>query len=364
MAETMLKIFQRHRDCFDFTKEPDWQKSIEARQMCDKRQIERDEVANEYVNGVLAANDFWADDINEDTDELALSFQRITNKAEREAYKKAVKQFLLYIAKRLREHRVKLLNPLTRFRMGRHGAGVIAIENLSLNEAEKEWQRLRKQGFAVYQFPTDIYPAVYTVLGYRPTGARNNAPSGTNAAGRGNDATTPSGTPTGAQEARNNAPSGTNATGRGNDAPAPDKTPTGGTGGTKKPGKRGRRAKEFEDFFIIPGEAATIIPIIAELLEGKIGKDAARIIAACCEGGWMHEPTPASIERKFGIDEAGLKEPLRCHFRYDEAKRIAAPNNPKSKPFTFEEMKPIIERIKAGMEDDKTKPQPPQDAQK
>lgn len=152
--------------------------------------------------------------------------------------------------------------------------------------------------------------------------------------------------------------SGTNAAGRGNDAPAPDKTPTGAQEARKKPGKRGRPQKEFEDFFNEPGEAAIIIPILTRLLDGKSGKDAARIVAACCEGGWMHEPTPASIGRKFGINEAGLKEPLRCHFHYHEQ------HTPKCRPFTFEEMKPIIERIKAGMEDDKTKPQPPQDAQK
>ena len=163
---------------------------------------------------------------------------------------------------------------------------------------------------------------------YKRYDKRKTLHSGTNAAGRGNDATTPSGTPTGAQEAR------------------------------KKPGKRGRPQKEFEDFFNEPGEAAIIIPTLTRLLDGKSGKDAARIFAACCEGGWMHEPTPASIEREFGINGAGLKEPLRCHFHYHEQQA------PKYRPFTFEEMKPIIERIKAGMEDDKTKPQPPQDAQK
>lgn len=326
MAETMLKIFQRHRDCFDFTKEPDWQESIEARQMCDKRQIERDEVANEYVNGVLAANDFWADDINEDTDELALSFQRITNKAEREAYKKAVKQFLLYIAKRLREHRVKLLNPLTRFRMGRHGAGVIAIENLSLNEAEKEWQRLRKQGFAVYQFPTDIYPAVYTVLGYRPTGARNNAPSGTNAAGRGDD------------------------------APAPDKTPTGAQEARKKPKKQGRPPKEFDEYFNDPSEAATFIPILTRLLNGKKAKDAARIIIAFYEGGWTIErPSLSSIERRFNLEHSSdISDRIRCHYNH---KKMQAPEY---KPFPPEELNPIIVAIKREI----AKQQPPQNTEK
>ena len=152
--------------------------------------------------------------------------------------------------------------------------------------------------------------------------------------------------------------SGTNAAGRGNDAPAPSGTPTGAQEVRKKPGKRGRPQKEFAEFFNDSKEAAIIIPVLTRLLDGKIGKDAARIIAACCEGGWMHEPTPASIEREFGIKEPGLKEPLRCHFHYHEQ------HTPKYRPFTIEEMKPIIERIEAGMEDDKTKPQPPQDAQK
>ena len=219
---------------------------------------------------------------------------------------------------------------------------------------------LRQHGYEelYFRFTESLSFAGYVRSTYESYDKRKTLHSGTNAAGRGNDATTPSGTPTGAQEARNNAPSGTNAAERGNDAPAPSGTPTEAQEARKKPGKRGRPQKEFEDFFNEPGEAAIIIPTLTRLLNGKSGKDAARIVVACCEGGWMHEPTPASIKREFGINEAGLKEPLRCHFHYHEQQ------TPKYKPFTFEEMNPIIERIRAGMEDNKTTPQPPQDAQK
>ena len=66
MAETMLQIFQRHRDCFDFTKEPNPQESDKARQLCYERQLEREQAANEYVSNILASNEDWAKDIDED----------------------------------------------------------------------------------------------------------------------------------------------------------------------------------------------------------------------------------------------------------------------------------------------------------
>ena len=217
---------------------------------------------------------------------------------------------------------------------------------------------LKQHGYENLEFIGADSFAAFVRDAYKWYDIRKTLHSGTNAAGRGNDTAAPSGTPTGAQEARNNAHSGTNAAGRGNDAAAPSGTPTEAQEARKKPGKRGRPQKEFEDFFNEPGEAAIIIPTLTRLLNGKSGKDAARIVVACCAGGWMHEPTPASIKREFGINEAGLKEPLRCHFHYHEQQ------TPKYKPFTFEEMNPIIERIRAGMEDNKTMPQPPQDAQK
>ena len=108
---------------------------------------------------------------------------------------------------------------------------------------------------------------------------------------------------------------------------------------TKLKRKRGRPQKEFEDFFITPDDAPKVISILEKLLKGKFGRDAARIIVACYHGGWITEPTPASIERKFGIGASGLKEPLRCHFA------PPAHSNPKFPKFTNEELSPIVEKI-------------------
>ena len=108
---------------------------------------------------------------------------------------------------------------------------------------------------------------------------------------------------------------------------------------TKLKRKRGRPQKEFEDFFITPDDAPKVISILEELLKEKFGRDAARIIVACYHGGWITEPTPASIERKFGIEASGLKEPLRCHFA------PPAHSNPKFPKFTNEELSPIVEKI-------------------
>ena len=108
---------------------------------------------------------------------------------------------------------------------------------------------------------------------------------------------------------------------------------------TKLKRKRGRPQKEFEDFFITPDDAPKVISILEKLLKKKFGRDAARIIVACYHGGWITEPTPASIERKFGIEASGLKEPLRCHFA------PPAHSNPKFPKFTNEELSPIVEKI-------------------
>ena len=108
----------------------------------------------------------------------------------------------------------------------------------------------------------------------------------------------------------------------------------------KKKRNRGRPQKEFEDFFITPDDAATVIPILEKLLKGKFGRDAARIIVACCHGGWITEPTTPSIERKFGIPASGTKEPLRCHFR------PPAHSKPQFPQFTDKELSPIVEKIR------------------
>lgn len=109
---------------------------------------------------------------------------------------------------------------------------------------------------------------------------------------------------------------------------------------TKPKRNRGRPKKEFEDFFITPDDAPKVIPILKKLLKGKFGRDAARIIAACCHGGWISRPTATSIEREFGVNQKGLTEPLRCH--YDPPQH----NRPKFPKFTTEELEAIAQQIR------------------
>ena len=290
MAETMLQVFQRHRDCFDFTKEPNPTPLTEAHQMCYERQQEREQAANEYVNGILAANDNWADDINEDTNKLALSFQGILNKAERKAYREAAGQFLHYVASALREHRVRQLSPLTRYRMGREEFPAMNIvTGLSRDEAAREYQRMKEQGFAkVYYFPTEAFPAVFTVLGYNPNGSKPH-------------------------KTQKNAHSGTNSTGMGSNAatnpqtlPAAQKTPT------KPKGKPGRTAKEFEDFIVNSDEAENVLAIITKNIKPNNPAQAAFLICGAIEAGKLsRDVTAPSIERKFGVVAASIKPHLR-----------------------------------------------------
>lgn len=290
MAETMLQVFQRHRDCFDYTKEPNPTPLTEARQMCYERQQEREQAANEYVNGILAANDNWADDINEDTGKLALSFQGILNKAEREAYKEAADRFLLYVASALREHRVRQLSPLTRYRMGREEFPAMNIvTGLSRDEAAREYQRMKEQGFAkVYYFPTEAFPAVFTVLGYNPNGSKPHKP-------------------------QKNAHSGTNSTGMGSNATTnPQTLPAAQETSTKPKGKPGRTAKEFEDFIVNSDEAENVLAIITKNIKPTNPAQAAFLICGAIEAGKLsRDVTAPSIERKFGVLAASIKPHLR-----------------------------------------------------
>ncbi len=295
MAETMLQVFKRHRDCFDFTKEPDWQDSAEARQMYYERQQERDQAANEYVSSVLALNDNWVEDINEDVNKLATSFQGILNKAERKAYKEAADRFLLYVANVLREHRVRQLSPLTRYRMGREEFPAMNIvTGLSRDEAAREYQRMKKQGFAkVYYFPTEAFPAVFTVLGYKPNGSKPHEP-------------------------QKNAHSGTNSTGMGSNATTTPQTPptAGQESGTNEPNKERKKpgAKEttFEDFIVNSEETESVLTIITNNIKPNNPAQAARLICGAIEAGKLSsEVTSTSIERKFGVVAASIKPHLR-----------------------------------------------------
>lgn len=296
MAETMLQVFKRHRDCFDFTKEPYGQVSEEARQMYYEREQERVQAANEYVDGILAANDNWVEDINEDVCELALRFHgiRTSNKAERKAYREAVDQFFIYVRSVLRNNKFRQLSPLTRYLMGVEEIPAMKfVKRLSMDEAEMEYQRMKEQGFThVCCFPT-YDPAVYTVFGYKPKGRKpheqqKNAHSDTNSTGMGNSATDGSETaPTAGQESGTNEPN-------------------------KERKKPGAKETTFEDFIVNSEETESVLTIITNNIKPNNPAQAARLICGAIEAGKLSsEVTSTSIERKFGVVAASIKPHLR-----------------------------------------------------
>lgn len=320
MAETMLQVFQRHRDCFDFTKEPNPTASTEARQMCYERQQEREQAANEYVNGILTANDNWADDINEDTNKLALSFQGILNKAERKAYREAAGQFLHYVASALREHRVRQLSPLTRYRMGSEEFPAMNIvTGLSRDEAAREYQRMKGQGFAkVYYFPTEAFPAVFTVLGYKPNGSKPHEP-------------------------QKNAHSDTDSEGMGNNTPNGSETPPAGKETPKK-----RISRTFKEFVKNQEQADSIISAIRDLMEETTTtKEKAKVIVACTDL-WINKPTAPSVKEAFNIEDSVFSTYKDCITFHYEPTNSRAPK--KGFPFPENELEDIREKIREKIE--------------
>ena len=112
--------------------------------------------------------------------------------------------------------------------------------------------------------------------------------------------------------------------------------------------KRGRPAKKFEKYFIVPEDEKIIMPILEDMLKNKVGEDAARIIVACCKEGWMSEPSSKSIDDRFGISQKGLSYYFNCHFRQEEMKKKEDNPHP---PFTDEELLKIIDSIKKRIDD-------------
>ena len=112
--------------------------------------------------------------------------------------------------------------------------------------------------------------------------------------------------------------------------------------------KRGRPAKKFENYFIVPEDEKIIMPILEDMLKNKVGEDAARIIVACCKEGWMSEPSSKSIDDRFGISQKGLSYYFNCHFRQEEMKKKEDNPHP---PFTDEELLKIIDSIKKRIDD-------------
>lgn len=105
-------------------------------------------------------------------------------------------------------------------------------------------------------------------------------------------------------------------------------------------GKAGPPKKDFKSFFHSKEKAEIIIPVLKKMMEGKKGKSAARIIAACHKGGWIERPTPNSVKDAFEMSSAaGLRKPLSNYFS------SIHDNKPKCNPFSDKELDSIIDII-------------------
>lgn len=327
MKESLFDIFQKHWDCYDYRKDPtieEQQAAPEARQLMAERFRERKQAASEYASSLISLGNDWIEAVKHDVKALT---QRLPpslrfNKVERDAYRDGLEDFLIEVAEALREHgKGQFLNddyfdPVTLYRFGIMTDWEEPQTGLTKDEATKICKDFKQRYSKVYCFPDlfSMFPSTYTVIGYKakastPAQAQNKATSGFNSMGLGSNATTNQQTQPAAKK------------------PASTR-------------KRGRPQKEFEDFFVDADLAEKIIPILRNLLNGKYGIEAARIIVACCKAGWITEPTARSISREFGIVESGLKEPLRCNLRY--SKKV----DHKFQPFRDEELTPIVELIK------------------
>lgn len=324
---SMLDLFQKYRDCYDYRKDPtieEQQTAPEARQLMAERFRERKQAASEYASSLIPLGNDWIEAVKHGVKALT---QRLPpslhfNKVERDAYRDGVVDFLIDVAEALREYgKGHFLNddyfdPVTLYRFGIMTDWEEPQTGLTKDEATKICKDFKQRYSKVYCFPDlfSMFPSTYTVMGYKakastPARAQNKATSGFNSMGLGSNATTNQQTQPAAKK------------------PASTR-------------KRGRPQKEFKDFFFDATQASKIIPILGELLNGKCGKDAARIIVACYYAKWITEPTVRSISREFGIEECGLKEPLRCHFHYESKLDL------KFKPFPDDELIPIVDLIK------------------
>lgn len=310
MKESLFDILNSH---------PNWQAdimepvtNIEACAALDK---EIKQAAAMYADSLLPLADRWQKAVENDINQISTTEPPHThfNKDRQKRYILTVDYFIGAVKQALKDHGLDIsqLDRVTQWRLkenvgGWPGSNTQIEDGLTKDEADRLLLKMSKQGFRAQSF-RELCSNLYTVLAYKVEASQTMPPN------------TQSDTPP--------------AAGQMGEVWQEQETPT------KLKRKRGRPQKEFEDFFITPDDAPKVISILEKLLKKKFGRDAARIIVACYHGGWITEPTPASIERKFGIEASGLKEPLRCHFA------PPAHSNPKFPKFTNEELSPIVKKI-------------------
>lgn len=218
MKESLFDLFQRHRDCYDNRKSPtieELKAQPEARQLETDRFRERKQAASEYASSLIPLGNDWIEAVKYDVKKLATTLPPSLhfNKAEREAYRDGVEDFLLDVAAALREHgKGKFLNdeyfdPVTLYRFGIGTGWEEPQTGLSKDEAKQIATEMKQRYSQVYCFPDlfSMFPATYTVMGYNakastPAQAQNKANNSTKGTGMGNNTTANPETPPATQE--------------------------------------------------------------------------------------------------------------------------------------------------------------------
>lgn len=178
MKGSLFDIFQRHRDCYDFRKDPtheEQRNQPEARQLMADRFRERKQAASEYASSLIPLGNDWIEAVKHDVNKLATTLPPSLhfNKAERKAYRDGVEDFLLDVAAALREHgKGKFLNdeyfdPVTLYRFGIEYSRNEIRKGLSTEDAEQMYKAMKQRYSQVYCFPDlfSMIPVTYTVMG-------------------------------------------------------------------------------------------------------------------------------------------------------------------------------------------------------
>ena len=179
MKESLFDLFQRHRDCYDYRKDPtieEQRNQPKARLLMAERISEGKQAAREYASSLIPLGNDWIEAVKHDVEELATTLPPSLrfNKAEREAYRDGVQDFLLNVAAALREYGkgqwLDDLDPKTAYRLGIERGSAKILSELSKDEAVKTSNDMKQHYSQVYCFPDlfSMFPTTYTVLGYKP----------------------------------------------------------------------------------------------------------------------------------------------------------------------------------------------------
>lgn len=195
---SMWDLFQEYRDCYDYRKDPsiEEQKTTpEARQLMAERFRERKQAAREYANSLIPLGNDWIEDVKRDVKKLTQRLPQSLhfNKAERDAYRDGVEDFLTDVAEALRDYgkepflNDKYFDPVTLYRFGIMTYREDLKTGLTKEEATKIYKDFKQRYSKVYCFPDlfSMFPTTYTVLGYKtkvstPAQAQIKAAGGTN----------------------------------------------------------------------------------------------------------------------------------------------------------------------------------------